>query len=320
MKNILITGGAGFIGSHLVERLVSDKRNFVCVIDNLSTGRLKNLNAVSGFKNFKFIKGDILDSQVFNKISTPEVIFHLAAAVGAKLVIEKPLNSFRTNIIGTENVLNFALKSRAKIVITSSSEVYGQNTRIPFKETDSRIYGSVYNLRWGYALSKASDELMAICYYREHHLSSIVVRLFNTVGPRQTGEYGMVVPTLIKQALKAIPLTIYGNGSQIRSFTDVRDVVSALIKLTKEPRAVGKVFNIGSESSISIKKLGQLIIKLTASKSKLKFIPHDLAYGKNFEEMMKRKPDITEIKKIISYRPITDLVKILKPIIEEIER
>lgn len=315
----MVTGGAGFIGSHLIEKLLADPVNLIYALDNLSTGRKANLESFLANKNFKFIKGDILDKMALKSLPRPDWIFHLAAAVGAKLVIQKPLNSFRTNIIGTENVLEFALKSKAKILIASSSEVYGKNTKIPFKEIHDRIYGSVYNPRWGYALSKSCDELMAIFYHKELNLSVVVVRLFNTVGPRQVGDYGMVVPTLVKQALKSEPLTIYGNGTQIRSFTYVGDVVDAFIKLMNKPKAVGRIINVGSVNSISIKNLGKRIKKLTNSKSEMKFVPYSVAYSGDFEEMTKRKPDISEIKKLINYKPTINLNGILKLIINNLK-
>lgn len=316
-RKILVTGGAGFIGSHLVEKLLKSPDNFVYALDNLSTGRLANTKLFKSNRNFKFIKGDILDKRVFKKIPKPDQIFHLAAAVGAKLVVQKPLDSFRVNIIGTENVLEFALKSKSKILIASSSEVYGKNTRIPFKEIHDRVYGSVYNPRWGYALSKSCDELMAIFYNKELGLPTVVVRLFNTVGPRQVGDYGMVIPTLIKQALKKQPITIYGDGKQVRSFTYVGDVVDAFIKLMNRPEAIGRIINIGSENSISIKNLGHRIKKLVKSESEIKFVPYAVAYSGDFEEMMKRKPDISEARRLINFEPTVDLEKILKLVIED---
>ena len=319
-RKILVTGGAGFIGSHLIEKLLADPANLIYALDDLSTGRKSNIKPFLTNKNFKFIKGSILDKKVFKSLPKPDWIFHLAAAVGARLVVEKPLDSFRTNIIGTENVLEFALKSKSKILIASSSETYGKNTKIPFKETDDRIYGSVYNPRWGYAFSKSCDELMAIFYQKELGLKSIVVRLFNTVGPRQVGDYGMVIPTLTKQAIKSEPVTIYGNGKQIRSFTYVGDVVGAFVKLMKKPEAVGKIINIGSENSVTIKELGERIIELTKSTSKIKFIPYTVAYSSDFEEMMKRKPDISEARKLINFKPLVNLDGILKLVIADIKK
>jgi UDP-glucose 4-epimerase len=317
-RKILVTGGAGFIGSHLIERLLTNPVNSVYVLDDLSTGRISNIRPFLKNKKFKFIKGSILNKKVFKRLSKPDWIFHLAAAVGAKLVVEKPLDSFRTNIIGTENMLEFALKSKSKILIASSSETYGKNISIPFKETDDRIYGSVYNPRWGYAISKSCDELMAIFYHKELGLDTVVVRLFNTVGPRQVGDYGMVIPTLTKQALRSEPITIYGNGKQIRSFTYVGDVVDAFVKLMNKKEAVGRIINIGSENSVSIKELGRRIKKLTKSQSEIQYIPYTAAYSSDFEEMMKRKPDISEARKLIDFKPLVDLDEILKKVIEHI--
>ncbi|MDI6591325.1 MAG: SDR family NAD(P)-dependent oxidoreductase [Patescibacteria group bacterium] len=315
-KTILITGGAGFIGTHLAEKLLKSGEE-VFVIDNLSTGSLKNIAHLKKNKKFHFTKDTILNrKKLENLIKKSDQIYHLAAAVGVKTIMEKPLESFLNNIKGIEIVLELASKYKKPILFTSSSEVYGKNDSLPFKEEDDRVYGSAYNDRWGYALSKGADEFLALAYFREKKLPVVVVRLFNVIGPRQTEAYGMVVPRFIKQALSGQPITVYGTGFQTRCFTDIEDVVEALVKLMNHPKAPGQIFNLGSEEEITIRELAQKIKKLTGSKSKIIFIPYTKVYGSGFEDMEHRKPDLTKIKKLINYQPKVTLEESLKKIID----
>ena len=316
---ILITGGAGFIGSHLAEKLLQ-KGEEVFVIDDLSTGSLKNIAYLRKNKNFHFTKGTVLDRRKVEKlVKKADKIYHLAAAVGVKKIIEKPLESFLINIDGTKNVLEAATKYKIPVLITSSSEVYGKNDNLPFKEENDRIYGSAYHNRWGYGLSKGSDEFLALAYFREKKLPTIIVRLFNVIGPKQTGAYGMVVPKFIKQALSGKPITIYGNGYQTRCFADVEDVVEGLISLMNYRKAPGQIFNVGSDEEITIKALAQKIKRLTGSKSRISFVPYAKVYGSDFEDMLHRRPDLSKIKKLIGYQPRVNLEQSLKKIIENLE-
>ena len=244
-------------------------------------------------------------------------IFHLAAAVGVKTIIDKPLESFLININGTEIVLEIAAKYKVPVLITSSSEVYGKNNNLPFKEEDDRVYGSIYHNRWGYGLSKGSDEFLALAYFQEKNLPIVIVRLFNVIGPRQSGAYGMVAPRFIKQALSGKPIMVYGNGEQTRCFADVEDITDALIKLINEPRARGEIFNLGSSKEITIKALAQEIKLLANSKSKIVFVPYTKVYGPNFEDMAHRRPDLSKIKNLIGYQPKITLKESLKKIINK---
>lgn len=309
---ILITGGAGFIGSHLAEHLLSHN-NQVIVIDNLSTGRYENIEHLLNNKHFEFVEGNILDVTLVDKlVEKVDHIFHLAAAVGVDLIVKKPLESLTTNIKGSEIVLDGALRYRKKILITSTSEIYGKNVNGPLKEDDDRILGSPLKTRWGYSTAKAVDEMLAHIYYKEKKLPTIIVRLFNTVGPRQTGAYGMVMPRFIEQALKNEPLSVYGSGKQSRCFLHVKDAVSALIKLTEEPKVIGEVFNIGSQEEINIEQLAKYIINLTNSSSKIEYIPYAQAYEEGFEDMQRRIPDISKIRKFIGFKPTYTLSEIIK--------
>ncbi|MDO8601236.1 MAG: SDR family NAD(P)-dependent oxidoreductase [bacterium] len=302
-KKILITGGAGFIGSHLAEKLLR-KGNEVFVFDNLSTGSQNNIDLIKNKEEYRdrftFIRGDVLEDKnlLAETIGKVDEIYHLAAAVGVKTVMEKPLESFLINIDGTKNVLELALASGRKIpvLITSSSEVYGKNEKIPFKEEDDRIYGSAYNTRWGYGLSKGSDEFLGLAYFREKQLPVIVVRLFNVIGPRQAGAYGMVVPRLVKQALDGSPMTVYGDGEQTRCFGGVGNVTNILIDLMNSQKAIGHIFNVGSDEEISINGLAKKIKDLTGSNSEIVHIPYSQVYGQDFDDMRKRKPNIDKIK------------------------
>lgn len=316
---VLITGGAGFIGSHLAEVLIKD-RHRVIVLDDLSTGRLENIDHIRENPNFELVIGTILNEHLLDKlVEKCDVILHLAAAVGVELIVKKPLESLTTNIKGSENVLEMAYRYNKKILITSTSEIYGKNVNGPLKESDDRILGSPQKTRWGYSTAKAVDEMLAYVYWKEKKVPTIIVRLFNTVGPRQTGVYGMVMPRFIRQALKGEPITIYGTGKQSRCFLHVNDVVKALIKLIDEPKSIGDVFNIGSQEEITIEDLAKEIIRITKSSSNLQYIPYNKAYEEGFEDMQRRVPDTIKINKLIGFKPTYTLSEIIKDIIPHIK-
>lgn len=313
---VLITGGAGFIGSHLCDKLL-DEGEQVTVLDNLSTGKYENVAHLKENPNFNLVVGSILDEELVDKLcEKTDVIFHLAAAVGVDLIIKHPLESLTTNIKGSEIVLDMAQRYNKKVLITSTSEIYGKNTNGPLKEDDDRILGSPLKSRWSYSTAKAVDEILAFVYWREKGLPTVIVRLFNTVGPRQTGAYGMVIPRFVTQALKNEPLTVYGDGKQSRCFLHVQDVVDVLVKLMQNPGALGQVFNVGSQEEISIKELAERVIQLTHSNSQVVYIPYDKAYEEGFEDMQRRVPDIGKIQELISYRSTMNLEGILKSVIE----
>jgi UDP-glucose 4-epimerase len=315
----LVTGGAGFIGSHLTERLLKDG-NQVAVIDNLSTGSLKNIQPFKNKPKFTFVEGDIRNTKLMESLAEQcDVVFHLAAAVGVQLIADKPVHTIETNISGTETVLNVANKFGIRILIASSSEVYGKNEAVPFYEDDDIMLGSTSLSRWSYACSKAIDEFLGLAFYQQYGLEVIIGRFFNTIGPRQTGRYGMVVPRFVQWALKNEPVLIYGTGEQKRCFCYVADLVEAIIGLMNNPQAVGKVFNIGSNEEITIEGLADKIIKMTDSSSKKKFVPYDVAYGRPIEDMMRRVPSLEQIKKTIGWQPRTSLTKTLKIVIESFE-
>lgn len=313
---VLITGGAGFIGSHLSEAYLK-RGDEVVALDDLSTGRLENVAHLRDNPGFQLVIGSILNERLVDKfVERCDVIFNLAAAVGVELIVKKPLESLTTNIKGSETVLDMASRYNKKILITSTSEIYGKNVNGPLKETDDRILGSPLKARWSYSTAKAVDEMLAYVYWKEKQVPAIIVRLFNTVGPRQTGAYGMVVPRFIGQALKNEVITVYGSGKQSRCFVHVRDVVQALMKLVEEPRAVGEVFNIGSQDEITIEDLAKTIIKITKSKSKIKYIPYEKAYEEGFEDMQRRVPDTGKINKLIGFKPSFTLPEIIKDILQ----
>lgn len=315
-KKILITGGAGFIGSHLAEKLLR-KGQEIFVIDNLSTGRLENIAHLKGNRNFHFIEGSVLDEKLMAEIIRKiDQIYHLAAVVGVKLILGRPLYSLLTNIKGTEIVLREAAKKKIKVLITSSSEVCGKGNKLPFREEDDRIYGSVYNDRWVYAFSKGVDEFLGLAYWREKKLPVIIVRLFNVIGPRQTGFYGMVVPTFIQQALQGKPITVFGDGEQTRCFADIDDVTRALIELMETGKGVGEVINLGSDREISINRLAKMVKDLTNSSSEIVHISYDEVYPPGYEDFRHRVPDISKIKKLIGYQPKVTLEESLKKIIK----
>ena len=312
----LITGGAGFIGSHLVERLLKDGQE-VTAIDNLSTGSLKN---IEGFKNnpkFDFVKDDVRNAGLMETlVEQCEMVFHLAAAVGVKLIADNPVHTIETNIGGTEVVLKTANKFGRKILIASSSEVYGKNETVPFREDDDIVLGSTSLSRWSYACSKAIDEFLGLAFYQQYGLSVVIGRFFNTIGPRQTGQYGMVVPRFVQRALRGEPVLIYGTGRQRRCFCYVEDLVDAIIALCNCEGAAGRVYNIGSNEEIAIEGLADKIIEMTDSKSKKEFIPYEKAYGRPIEDMMRRVPNLERIKEATGWEPKTNLAETLEIIIE----
>jgi UDP-glucose 4-epimerase len=315
--NALVTGGAGFIGSHLVQRLLTRKHR-VAVIDNLSTGSLSNLATCLDKKNLVFVRGDIRDADLVQLlIKDCDVVFHLAAAVGVQLIAEDPVRTIETNIGGTEVVLSQANKFGKKLLIASTSEVYGKSEAAPFHEDDDLVLGSTSFSRWSYACSKAIDEFLGQAYHHQYGLPVVIGRFFNTIGPRQTGRYGMVVPRFVQWALNHEPLQIYGTGRQTRCFCYVGDVVDALLGLIDCPDAAGKVFNIGSTEEITIEQLADRVIRQTASKSKKKHVPYELAYSRPIEDMMRRVPCIDRIKATIGWQPHTSLDQTLQMIIDD---
>jgi UDP-glucose 4-epimerase len=313
----LITGGAGFIGSHLAERLLKDGGE-VAVIDNLSTGSLKNIEDFENNPKFDFVEGDIRNNSLIEQLSAQcDVVFHLAAAVGVKLIAQSPVHTIETNIGGTEAVLDAANKFGKKILIASSSEVYGKNEAVPFREDDDIVLGSTSLSRWSYACSKAIDEFLGLAFYQQYGLGVVIGRFFNTIGPRQMGQYGMVVPRFVRWALRGEPILIYGTGQQRRCFCYVEDVVDAVVALMGCKEAQGKVYNIGSNEEITIEGLADKIIEMTHSKSKKEFISYEQAYGRPIEDMMRRKPSLERIKKTIGWEPKTTLDETLQTIIED---
>lgn len=316
MTNVLITGGAGFIGSHLTEALIAEGYNVLC-LDNLSTGSLKNIEAVLDNPSFNFIQGSILDPlEVDSAVKRSDYVIHLAAAVGVKLIIREPLNSLIVNIHGTQNVLESCERWKKDVLITSTSEIYGKNPNQPLSENSDRILGSVSVARWAYSTAKAVDEILALAYFKEGRIRPVIVRLFNTVGPRQSPAYGMVVPRLVKQALTGQTLTVYGSGDQTRCFCHVKDVVAAISMIIKTPEVVGEIFNIGSTEEVSINELAKKILDLTGSRSSISHIPFDQAYEEGFEDMERRVPDISKIGNLLGWKPQFSLEMILKDVID----
>ena len=314
---ILITGGAGFIGSHLAERLVAEGHE-VIALDDLSTGRLKNLAALSDSAAFRFVQGSILDRKLVQDLTdAADAVFHLAAAVGVKLIMDEPSRSILTNVTGTENVLQAALKDSTPVYLASTSEVYGKTTKFPFQEDDDLTIGATTNLRWSYASAKQLDEFLALAYVRERALPVVILRFFNTTGPRQTGRYGMVLPNFIESALKGAPLQVHGSGEQSRCFGHVFDVVEALVRLMDTPAAVGQVFNIGTSEEVTIRALAQQVIAQTGSSSKIELVPYESVYPVGFEDMNRRLPDVSKLQNMIGFKPERSLSQIIADIIEE---
>lgn len=313
----LITGGAGFIGSHLAERLLGLGHE-VLILDDLSTGSWSNIERLQGHEGYGSVVGSVRDQTlVIELMEECDVVIHLAAAVGVKLILGEPSKSIHTNVNGTENILHAAANKNKLVFVASSSEVYGKSVNDSFAETDDLCLGSTANLRWSYAITKALDECLALAYHHENKVPTIVGRLFNTTGPRQTGRYGMVLPGFVNQALGNQPITVYGSGEQTRCFAHVHDVVESIVRLVQEPSAVGHVFNIGNDEEISINELAEFVKSATGSQSEILNVDYDDAYAPGFEEMMRRKPDVSKLERFIGYRPRTPLSRIVDDLIEE---
>jgi UDP-glucose 4-epimerase len=312
----LITGGAGFVGSHLAEALLA-RGDEVCVLDDLSTGSIENIEHLKKSPGFHYAIESIRNEPMVAELVDPvDVVFHLAAAVGVRLIVESPVNTIETNVHGTELVLKIANKKKKKVLIASTSEVYGKSTVVPFREDADLVLGPTHKGRWSYACSKAIDEFLALAYHKEKRLPVVIFRLFNTVGPRQTGRYGMVIPSLIKQALLGHPLTVYGDGRQSRCFTYVSDVVGVLMKLADHPGAVGEVFNVGNDrEEVTIYELAERVKARTGSKSEIVMVPYDQAYEEGFEDMRRRVPDLTKVHALTGYEPQVHLDEILDRVI-----
>jgi len=313
---VLITGGAGFIGSHLSDAYLQ-RGDEVFIIDDLSTGSFENIRHLKDHPRFHYTIESVHNQPVTAElVDQVDVIFHLAAAVGVKLIVESPVRTIETNVHGTEVILALANKKKKKVLVASTSEVYGLSTQVPFREDGNLVMGATNKGRWSYACSKAIDEFLALAYWREKKLPTVVVRLFNTVGPRQTGQYGMVIPTFVKQALSERPITVYGDGKQSRCFCYVGDVIGALVKLMDDDKAVGEVFNVGSNQEISIGDLAKKVRELTNSNSEIVFVPYDEAYEEGFEDMPRRIPDTSKVNKQVGFKPEMNLDGILKSVID----
>ena len=315
----LVTGGAGFIGSHLVEKLLQDGHE-ITVIDDLSTGSLNNLQSVMDKKRFSFVQDNVRNYEVMNNlIERCDVVYHLAAAVGVQLIVDEPVRTIKTNIHGCEVVLENANKHGKKVLIASSSEVYGKSEAVPFSEDDDTVLGSTRFSRWSYACSKAIDEFLAFAYSDQFNLPVVVVRIFNTVGPRQVGQYGMVMPRFVTSALKNEPVYIYGTGKQSRCFAHVSDVVGGFIALMDCEEAAGNVYNIGSNEEVSIEALADKVIEMTGSSSEKKYVSYEQAYGKPFDDMMRRVPCLDKIKAVAGYQAKMSLEQTLSSVIEDVK-
>ncbi len=311
MMKYLLTGGAGFIGSHLAEELL-ERGNEVCIVDDLSTGGIDNIQHLKGMKGFKYVLDSILNKPLMTElIDEADIVFHLAAAVGVRLIVESPVRTIETNIKGTEIILELRAKKKKPVVIFSTSEVYGKSNGEKFSESGDLILGPTFKSRWSYAASKIIDEFLALAYFKEKKLPVIVVRLFNTVGPRQTGRYGMVVPRFVQQALAGEPITVFGDGKQTRTFTHVKDATWAMLKLMEHPSAIGEIFNIGGNEEISIEGLAHLVKEVLKSPSSITRLPYEEAYGEGFEDMRKRVPDISKIQNLTGYDPKLGLKDII---------
>jgi UDP-glucose 4-epimerase len=316
----LITGGAGFIGSHLAEALLADGWE-VGVLDDLSTGRVENLRAIQGHPRFTMTVGSVRDEGLVQKlVGGVDAVYHLAAAVGVRLILERPVETIETNIIGTEMVLRAAVSRRPRVVIASTSEVYGKSDRVPLGEDDDRVLGPTTKSRWSYACSKAIDEFLALAYHRERDVPVVILRFFNTVGPRQTGRYGMVVPRFVRQALDGAPITVYGDGRQSRCFTDIEDAVRATVALSTHADTPGHVFNVGSSQEITMGELAGRVKALAGSPSSIVFVPYDEAYQPGFEDLRRRVPDIGKAGRFVGYRPRVSLDETLRRVIDSARR
>ncbi len=311
----LVTGGAGFIGSHLTEALLAAGYEVV-VLDDLSTGQLGNLAGVEDHPRLEVVAGSVTDETLVRKLVTgADLVYHLAAAVGVRLILDRPVGTIETNIMGTETILRAAREGRPRVVLASTSEVYGKNDRVPLSEDDDRVLGPTTKSRWSYACSKAIDEFLGLAYHREYGLPVTIVRFFNTIGPRQTGRYGMVVPRFVRQALDGGPITVYGDGRQSRCFTDVEDTVRATIALSLAPAAVGEVFNVGTTHELTIGALAERVRALAGSDSPIVLVPYDEAYQPGFEDLRRRVPDIRKAERVAGYRPRVSLDETLQRVI-----
>ncbi len=319
MSTALITGGAGFIGSHLAERLLADGHHLI-ILDNLSTGRYANIAHLEGRDAVEIIIDTVLNETLMEElIRRSDRVFHLASAVGVKLIMEQPVKTIETIFGGTDIVLRYCSRYRKRVLIPSTSEVYGKGTAVPFKEDDDVLTGATSKHRWAYACAKALDEFLALAHWRETRLPVAVVRLFNTVGPRQTGQYGMVVPRFVKAALEGDPLTIYGDGQQTRCFGHVADIVEALARVLEIPECFGQVINLGNDGEVSINELAEMTIKLTGSRSELRYVSYNEAYGEGFEDMRRRVPSLQKAERLIGYHPTRDLPSIINDVITELK-
>jgi UDP-glucose 4-epimerase len=313
----LITGGAGFIGSHLAERLL-ERGDRVLVLDDLSTGEMANIEALVGLANFDYKIGSVIDAPlVAELVDRCDVTVHLAAAVGVRLIVEKPVHTIETNVHGTEVVLHAAARKQKRVMIASTSEVYGKSAKFPFSEEDDLTLGATSHSRWAYACSKALDEWLALAYWREKHVPVTCLRFFNTVGPRQTGRYGMVLPNFAAQALEGKPITVYGSGEQSRCFGHVRDAVEALIRLIESDRTVGEVFNVGTDREVSIMRLAEMVRDAAGSSSEIVLVPYDEAYAAGFEDMQRRVPDCSKLERTIGFKPSTPLETIIADVVAD---
>ena len=313
----LITGGAGFIGSHLADHLLG-RGDQVVLLDDLSTGRVTNIEHLNDRTGAEFVLGSILDTELVDEaVARVDAVFHLAAAVGVNLIVEKPLESLMTNIRGTETVIEMAHKYDKRLLVMSTSEIYGKNTSDSLSEEDDRILGSPLKSRWSYSEAKAIDEILAYTYWREKGLETVIIRLFNTVGPRQTGSYGMVIPRFVGQALRNEPITVFGDGNQTRCFCHVGDVVEGLVALSEHPEAFGKVFNLGGGEEVSIRELAERVIELAGSQSSLEFIPYDTAYEAGFEDMERRVPNTIRARQLVGFEPSASLDDIVRSVIDD---
>lgn len=315
--NVFITGGCGFIGSHLAERLL-DRGDRVMILDDLSTGAMENIAHLVGRKGFEYRIGSALDVPLVSEfVDRADVTFHLAAAVGVKLIVERPVHTIETNVRATEVVLGAAAKKQKLVVIASTSEVYGKSTSIPFREDQDLQLGPTSHSRWAYACSKALDEWLALAYVREKGVPVIITRFFNTVGPRQTGRYGMVLPNFAQQALRGEPITVYGTGTQSRCFGHVKDAIEALVRLTAAPEAIGEVFNVGTTTEVSMMALAEKVREAAGSSSEIRLVPYSEAYQAGFEDMMRRVPDVSKLERLTGFKPMTPLDEIIRDVVED---
>jgi len=315
MPNYLVTGGAGFIGSYLAEELIR-RGNIVRVIDDLSTGNLENIQHLTQNEKFSFVRGSVLDrSLIEGLVEESDVIYHLAAAVGVRYVMKHPLKAFQTNVHGTEMVLELASKQKQKVMVASSSEVYSKDVDIPYKENENHLMGATTALRRSYAYTQELAEFMALSYFKEREVPVVIVRFFNTCGPRQTGQYGMVIPRFVRDALLGKPIVVYRDGAQARCFTYVGDVVRAVNALMETDEAIGEVFNVGSTQEVQIRELAQKVIELTGSSSRIEYMSYEDAYGEGFEDVKRRVPDISKIRNLTGWQPEVDLDELLQKVI-----